>query len=143
MEVTVGPVVNEAELVAAFGLRRQVFVDELSVPADLESDEYDEVSVHVVAIQEGAVVATGRLVLAPSPSARIGRMVVVSPLRRCGIGSQVLACLEAQARLEEKTEVLLHAQLQVVGFYAHHGYKVHGGEFVEAGIRHVAMIKQL
>ena len=143
VDVTVRPVATEAELAAALGLRRQVFVEEQGVPADLEHDEHDAAAVHVVAVQEGTVVATGRLVLSSAASPRVGRMAVVSHLRRRGLGSQVLACLEAQARLEGSAEVLLHAQLPAHGFYTRHGYTVHGEEFEEAGIRHVAMVKRL
>jgi len=143
VDVTVRPVATEAELVAAMGLRRQVFVEEQGVPVELERDEQDADAIHVVAVQDGTVVATGRLVFSSAVSPRIGRMAVVNHLRRRGLGSQVLACLEAQARLAGSAEVRLHAQLPAYGFYAHHGYTAHGGEFEEAGIRHIAMINRL
>ena len=136
-------VATAQEMADALELRRQVFVVEQGVPADLEHDERDAAANHVVAVQDGVVIATGRLVAASPASARISRMAVAGRFRRKGIGSQVLSYIEDQARCQGKAEVLLHAQLPARGFYARHGYIAEGGEFLEAGIRHIAMVKQL
>ena len=134
---------NDAEMTAAFELRRQVFVVEQRVPAEIERDEYDASATHVVAMDGDTVLATGRLVAASPATARLGRMAVAAHVRRRGIGSQVLTCLEEQAYASGVRRVLLHAQLPVLGFYEAHGYVAEGEEFLEAGIPHVAMAKQL
>ena len=139
----VRPVATDEELASAMELRRQVFVVQQGVPPDLERDELDATATHVVAVQDSAVVATGRLVPSSPATGRIGRMAVADGLRRRGIGSRVLACLEDQARGQGRAEILLHAQLHVRGFYDRHGYIAEGEEFVEAGIRHIAMVKRL
>ena len=143
MEAEVRTVRSAAELADALELRHQVFVEGQGVPAELEHDEQDATATHVVALWEGAVVATGRLLSNSPAGARIGRMAVAERLRRQGLGSQVLVCLEEQARLLGIRQVLLHAQLPARDFYARHGYVIDGDEFMEADIRHVTMVKRL
>ena len=134
---------NDGEMAAAFELRRQVFVVEQRVPAEIERDEHDANATHVVAMDGAVMLATGRLVATSLATARIGRMAVAAHARRRGIGSQVLRCLEEQAHALGFQRVLLHAQLGVLGFYEAHGYVAEGPEFLEADIAHVAMTKQL
>ena len=54
-------------------LRFAVFVEEQNVPADIELDSFDALSVHAVAFDaSGEAVGTGRLL----PDGHIGRMAV-------------------------------------------------------------------
>ena len=125
-------------------LRRLVFVDEQAVPAELERDELDAVATHAVVRDEaGRLVGTGRVVVGSAGVARIGRMAVAAEARRTGVGSALLAVLEAAAVDAGCTRVELHAQAHATGFYGRAGYAVEGEPFDEAGIRHVAMAKSL
>lgn len=124
---------------AAFALRHEVFVVGQGVPADLELDELDRVCVHAVALRDGQVVGTGRLL----PDATIGRMAVAEPVRGQGVGAAVLAQLEQCAADRGEAQVQLHAQLHAAGFYDRAGYERVGGVYLEAGIEHVTMTKRL
>lgn len=129
---------------ALHALRRRVFVDEQRVPADLELDDLDDEAVHVVAHDAtGAVVGTGRLVAVPDGTGRIGRMAVDGPARGCGVGAAVLAALEVAAGDAGCRRCEVHAQTHAVGFYRRAGYVAVGPPFLEAGIAHVAMAKDL
>jgi predicted GNAT family N-acyltransferase len=139
-EITVKVVETEAELEAAIGVRFRVFVEEQSVPPEEELDEYDAAATHAVALHDGTVVGTGRVILGEGP-ARIGRMAVDQPWRRNGVGGLLLTFLEEEARSQGATGFVLHAQEYVKSFYAAHGYQEHGEVFLEAGIRHVEMRK--
>jgi predicted GNAT family N-acyltransferase len=139
-EVAVKVVETEAELEAAIGVRFRVFVEEQSVPPEEELDEYDAAATHAVALHDGTVVGTGRVILGEGP-ARIGRMAVDQPWRRNGVGGLLLTFLEEEARSQGATGFVLHAQEYVKSFYAAHGYQEHGEVFLEAGIRHVEMRK--
>ena len=84
-----------AERQAAFDLRVAVFVGEQGISVEEELDELDARAVHAIAVLDGAVVGTGRLVLTagntpePGPTiARIGRMAVAPERRRQGIGAR-------------------------------------------------------
>jgi predicted GNAT family N-acyltransferase len=125
---------------AAVGIRFRVFVDEQSVPPDIELDEFDAVATHAIALVDGVAVGTGRAII-EGDSARIGRMAVDQAHRRGGVGGLILSFLEDEAREQGATEFVLHAQEYVKAFYAGHGYEEHGDTFMEAGIRHIEMRK--
>ncbi len=142
-----GVVVRIAEaddMEAIFALRRVVFIDEQNVDADEEWDGRDEDAVHAVALLEDEVVGTGRLLMDEgNETCRIGRMAVRQDLRRHRIGDRILVTLEEAARERGFVEALLHAQTYVKDFYAQAGYTEQGDVFMEAGIEHVAMTKDL
>jgi len=124
-------------------IRYTVFVEEQKVPAEIEQDELDVVSVHAIARDSsGNVVGTGRLIL-QEPMPRLGRMAVLKPWRRAGIGAAMLETLCDAARQRGFTEVTLHAQTHATPFYFKHGFLSHGPEFAEAGIPHQEMRKQV
>jgi limonene-1,2-epoxide hydrolase/predicted GNAT family N-acyltransferase len=127
------------DLPAVFALRHQVFVGGQGVPEELERDELDAVSDHAVAVVDGVVVGTGRLL----PDGTIGRMAVADAARRRGIGAAVLARLEQRARERGLPAVELHAQLHATGFYTRAGYLPFGEVYLEAGIEHRSMRKEL
>ena len=127
------------DLPAVFALRHEVFVVGQDVPADLEHDELDGVSDHVVAGLDRMVVGTGRLL----PDGTIGRMAVAAQSRGRGVGARVLARLEERARERGLTAVELHAQLHARAFYERAGYAAFGEPYLEAGIEHVSMRKVL
>lgn len=137
------PVESAQEMEAAHALRRQVFVEEQGVPADMEVDDMDATAFHVIATQDGVVVATGRLLTDTPDQGLIGRMAVAESLRRQGIGGSILALLEDEARSRGMTQITLHSQSHVKEFYAVWGYQEEGYPFMEAGIQHVLMRKSL
>ena len=61
---------------AALDLRREVFVGEQRVPLHEELDHHDAGALHLVAVRDGAVVGTCRLV-ASGDTVKLGRMAVV------------------------------------------------------------------
>jgi len=138
----VRPGIGDADFALALAVRWRVFVEEQGVPADLEHDAADAASAHVLAEVASEVVGTGRLVFDPD-GARIGRVSVLPDFRHRGIGSQIVAALEAEAAVRGFAEVTLHAQTYVQELYDKNGYAVSGPTFQEAGIDHVPMIKQL
>ena len=124
-------------------LRPAVFVEEQKIPAELEYDEADADAVHAVAVNRlGQALATGRLLHADEPATgRIGRMAVHRALRGSGVGRQVLEALSAAAGARGDRQVMLHAQESAVGFYRRAGFQPRGDWFVEAGIRHLEMLR--
>lgn len=139
-EITVRLVETEEDMEAAVGIRFRVFVDEQSVPPEIELDEYDVVATHAVALLDGVAIGTGRAIV-EGGSARIGRMAVDLQHRRGGVGGLILRFLEEETKELGATEFVLHAQEYVKAFYAAHGYTEHGDMFMEAGIPHIEMRK--
>ena len=139
-EITVKLVETEEDMEAAVGIRFRVFVDEQSVPPEIELDEYDAVATHAIALLDGVAIGTGRAIV-EGYSARIGRMAVDRHHRRGGVGGLILRFLEEEAKAQGAAEFILHAQDYVKSFYASHGYEEHGDTFMEAGILHIEMRK--
>ncbi len=126
----------------ALALRHAVFCVEQGVPEELEHDEHDATALHLVAVADGVVVGTCRL-LFMGASARLQRMAVARSHRGRGVGADLLGAAHLQARAAGATEVDLHAQLTARDFYARAGYVAEGGEFEDAGITHVLMRRPL
>ncbi|CAP43051.1 GNAT family N-acetyltransferase [Bordetella petrii] len=124
----------------AYSVRHEVFVLEQAVPPEIELDDDDPVAVHAVAYgDDGTPIATGRLL----PDGHIGRMAVRKAARGSGVGGQVLDALIAQGHGDGHRLLLLHAQTHARGFYEAHGFAAQGEPFVEAGIEHIAMTREL
>lgn len=121
-------------------VRWKVFVEEQRVPEELEWDEEDERSRHVLAVAaDGTPIGTGRLLR----DGHIGRMAVLKEWRGKGVGSALMSRLLQLARESGHGIARLHAQTHAAGFYARHGFVAEGDEFMEAGIRHVIMVLSL
>ncbi len=142
VEVALGSWADLGE--AATAIRRQVFVEEQHIPADLEWDSADAACLHALARNHfGVPLATGRLLEHVPGVAKIGRMAVSRAMRGTRIGRQVLDALMAEARRQGYREVLLHAQLSAENFYLRAGFQRRGEPFEEAGIGHVEMVRAL
>ena len=127
-------------------LRHRVFVVEQGVPADLERDDADATALHALSRDDaGRVLATGRLLLDAAGPGRavIGRMATDPAARGRGHGAAVLALLQREAAARGQSEVELHAQVTAQRFYERAGYVRVGGEYEEAGITHVTMVRRL
>lgn len=131
-----------ADLPALYALRHAVFVDEQCVPVEEERDAADDTADHVVAVLDGAVVATGRLVTQDGVGV-VGRMAVLPEARRRGVGAAVLGLLERRARERRLPAVELHAQVHAADFYRRAGYLPVGEPYDEVGIAHQTMRKAL
>lgn len=126
----------QRDLEAIRRIRETVFVIEQAVPADIEWDGLDRTCLHALAEDENRdAVATGRL----HPSGKIGRMAVLREWRGHGAGAAVLEHLLEAARTAGLSEVYLHGQTRVLGFYARYGFVAEGDVFDEAGIPHRLM----
>jgi len=117
-------------------VRHAVFVEEQKVPAEIELDGFDPVSVHALAFdREGRVLGTGRLL----PDGHIGRMAVLRRSRGTGVGSALLQALLQEARARGDRKVLLSAQAHAIPFYERFGFIAEGEEYDDAGIAHRMM----
>ncbi len=130
------------EMDACLALRRVVFVEEQSVPPDLEVDGLDPVAIHLVALADGRVVGTAR-VRTVHGAAKAERVAVPSDARGTGIGRALMRAVEEEARAGGLAAVLLNAQESAIPFYEKIGYVAEGDRFFEAGIPHRAMRRSL
>lgn len=123
---------------SAFALRRQVFVLEQHVPPDEENDAYDLTATHFVALQQGELVGTLRLLFLPE-HVKIGRVAVARPARGQGIARKMIREAMQHARSIGKDRFYLTAQSDKLGFYERLGFVAFGPEFMDGGMPHRAM----
>jgi predicted GNAT family N-acyltransferase len=121
-------------------LRDAVFVQEQGVARELEWDGEDARCIHVLARNDSGIpIGTGRM----RSDGKIGRLAVLANWRRHGIGGELLELLVSKAYECKLRSVYLHAQSHAVSFYEKYGFRKEGAEFIEAGISHVKMVKDL
>jgi predicted GNAT family N-acyltransferase len=130
----------EQARIEARRIRELVFVRGQGVPAELEMDGQDANCDHALAYAAGGqAIGTGRLL----PDGHIGRMAVLAHSRGKGVGALLLLALMEQARSRGHVIVRLNAQTYAVGFYRRFEFEVTGPEFIEAGIPHLPMSREL
>ena len=121
-------------------VRETVFIHEQAVPEELEWDGLDPQCAHVLAWNDqGDAIGTARM----QPNGTIGRMAVLKDWRGRGAGRALLEALLDCAVRQELTRVTLSAQTHAIGFYERAGFHVVGELFIDAGIPHRKMVKEL
>ena len=138
----VRPAGGPEEVAAALRLRERVFTGEQGVRGDADRDGRDGDATHIVALEDGEVIGTCRLVF-DGPVARLGRMAVEPEWRGRGVGAALLDEAERCARDAGSRRIDLHAQTPAISLYARSGFVQRGDRFYEEGIPHVSMDKAL
>ena len=136
-------VTSGSELEGAFEVRRRVFVEEQGIPEDIELDEEDKEALHMVVKDGDIVIGTARVLLLSTGLAKIERMAILQPFRHRGIGGRIMSFLSEELRNRQVEQVILHAQYSVVDFYKSCGFEETGSPFLEVGIKHIKMQRQL
>ncbi|WP_220741273.1 GNAT family N-acetyltransferase [Leuconostoc miyukkimchii] len=132
---------------AALNIRKTVFVLEQGVPLSDELDNQiaEESATHIVAYLNGSPVATARVLEEHPGIWHIQRVATLKPMRGQGLGSQLLAYIEALASDPDHHihTLELGAQITAKTFYEKLNFQTYGSEFLEAGIMHINMKKEL
>nr|WP_017811282.1 MULTISPECIES: GNAT family N-acetyltransferase [Paenibacillus] len=143
--IQIKQVENEYELDHCLFIRKIVFVNEQGVPLADEYDEWDNYSAgipHIIAYDGEQPVGTARL-REVDGIAKLERICVVDTHRKYGIGQMLVQKLEEMSKSHGLTRAKLHGQTQARGFYERLGYTADSDEFLEDGIPHIRMIKEL
>jgi predicted GNAT family N-acyltransferase len=133
---------NASEVDEALELRRRVFVGQQGVTLEADQDGRDAEATQIVAVEDGRVIGTCRLVF-DDHLARLGRMAVEPARRGEGIGATMLEAAEREARAVGSQRIRLHAQVAARTLYERGGFEIKGEEFMEEGIPHLTMEKPL
>jgi len=123
-------------------VRFAVFVGEQAVPAEIEVDALDEACEHALAVDAaGRPIGTARLDLTGGDgrTGHIGRVAVLPPWRRRGVGEALMRHMIERAAQLGARHIEISAQLQALAFYEALGFVARGEVYVEAGIDHRAM----
>ncbi|SDZ75925.1 Predicted N-acyltransferase, GNAT family [Thalassobacillus cyri] len=133
---------NDQQLKDAFGVRRTVFIKEQQVPEDLELDEYDDLAVHFIGYENNEPIAAARLRFVEE-NGKLERICVMKEFRGRSFGRQMIEAMEKRIQKEGLKQAKLNAQTHAEDFYRAIGYETISGQFMDAGIPHVTMIKTL
>ena len=133
---------GEEEMTQLLRLRHDVFCGEQGVPEREELDGRDGEAVHLVAVEDGRVLATCRLLFVGA-TVQFSRLAVARDARRRRIATRLLALADDETRAGGARRLVLHAQTYARSLYDAAGYEPRGRVFMEAGIEHVAMEKLL
>ncbi|MBA2631015.1 MAG: GNAT family N-acetyltransferase [Thermoleophilaceae bacterium] len=112
----------------------------MSVAADRDGRDPD--ATHIVAVNDGRVLGTCRLVFRGT-TAQLGRLAVEPGRRGAGVAGAILREATRVARTRGSARIALHAQTYARALYRRDGYSETGEPFEEEGIEHVAMEKAL
>ncbi|GGD18469.1 GNAT family N-acetyltransferase [Pontibacillus salipaludis] len=135
-------VTTDQQLEDAYSVRKIVFVEEQNVSMEEEMDEFDGVATHFVGYEGDQPISASRLRFVDE-YAKLERICMIKSSRGQGLGKQMILHMEDHAKDMGYLKSKLNAQIQALGFYESLGYKVVSEEFMDAGIPHVTMIKDL
>ncbi|MGG0717936.1 GNAT family N-acetyltransferase [Robertmurraya massiliosenegalensis] len=138
-------ITTEEDLKKAFDIRKEVFVGEQGVPLEDEFDEFDTLNgqcEHILVFLNEQPVGTGRIRMVDE-FGKLERICILEPFRKLGIGKIIIKALEEIAERNAVSKVKLHGQKQAEGFYKKLGYQTSSDIFMEDGIPHILMVKEL
>jgi ElaA protein len=122
-------------------LRSEVFVVEQDcVYADPDGRDLEPDARQLWIEQDGAVVATLRLLRDPDGRARIGRVATAASARGSGLAA---ALMRRALELAGDREIVLDAQTYLFDWYRRFGFVRDGADYVDDGIPHVPMRRAL
>ena len=115
--------------------------DTLCSELDTEEDEYEN---YLLMLDEETPIATARWKMLDDKTAKIGRIAVLKEHRGQGQGRAIVAYLTDMLEVKEEIKVIeVSAQDQALPFYKKLGYEVVGEGYMEAGIPHHMVIKEV
>lgn len=120
-------------------IRETVFVEEQGYTLEEEFDEYDAVCPHLVLFEGEAPVATGRLILLPDGTAKLGRIAVLKSHRGKHLGAKIVEALLEKAKSLGAKRAYVSAQCYAIPFYNKFGFKEYGEEYPDGRIPHMDM----
>ena len=128
---------SKKQLEDIFEIRRQVFVVEQQVDEREEYDEFETSSTHLIAMWNNEPAGTCRF-RNTEKGIKLERFAVLDGYRNKSVGAALVK--KTLELIDLNQYVYLHAQIQVVDFYARFGFKKVGDIFVEANIKHYKMV---
>lgn len=142
-DITVKQIESPADLAIARTIRDQVFIDEQGIPAELEHDELDAESLHVLAYRGPTAVATARLTLNTDKEAVLARVAVLPECRGAGLGQVVVRKIEELGAAAGVRSISLHPHHYLERFYSELGYHTVSGAMQVGEHRLIKMAKDL
>ena len=119
-------------------IRRKVFIEEQSVPHEIERDGLDKRSEHLLIKENGSPIGTLRMRFIDN-KVKLERFAILKEYRRKGIGTKAFSYAMEYCKKKGVKEIYFNAQYYLLDLYKRLGFKVRGEKFIEAGIEHIQM----
>jgi predicted GNAT family N-acyltransferase len=117
-----------------FNARWEILRKPWEFPKGSEIDDNENISLHIMAMENEEIVGVGRLTYFSSGQGQV----------RFNIGTEILEYLEKEAKKMGLDCIYLNARQNSYLFYSNLGYKAEGKPFDGfAGITHTKMVKKL
>ncbi len=136
--------ISKDDLFDVLSLRTKVFVVEQDCPYQ-ELDVNDKKSYHVFYKDKGTIVAVLRIYIDDvNKRVNVGRVAVDVDFRKFGIAKNMMLASLSFINNNFKNEIIfLSAQTYLINFYESLGFNIQGEEFLEDGILHINMSKNI
>ena len=141
LQVKIAETAEEKEI--AFSIRKKVFVEEQGIPLHIEIDENDQTATHFIVLENNEPIGAARLRLIDTVIGKVERVCVLSEYRGKRFGVSVMKAIEEHAKTLQVEKLKLNAQTYAIPFYEKLQFEITSPEFVDAGIPHRAMEKEL
>jgi ElaA protein len=137
---------NLDELHDLFALRSEIFVVEQNcLYQDIDGKDKD--ALHVLGKNKNEIVAYARIFVrgeSYSDFTSIGRVLVKKKSRGKSLGHQLMAfCIKFLETNNPKCSIKISAQTHLEKFYYMHGFRKQGESYLEDGIPHIEMLKEV
>ena len=139
-------VTNNDDLKKCLEIREKVFIEEKNVPRDIENDGFDcmrEDCEHFIVYSGSVPAGTVRMRFIDESTVRLQRFCFLKEYRGLGLGSKTVEFVEKRYKEKGIKKIVIEAKYAVSPFYEKCGYKTVSGIFLEVGVEHVNMEKEL
>lgn len=121
-------------------IRKEVFIDEQSVPLSIEQDGKDQESSHLLLQVGNIYIATLRM-RETSKGIKLERIAVVKKYRAMGYGKILVThAIEKIKALDMSSSIYVHSQENATFLYSSIGFVPTGEKTIEANIPHITMV---
>ena len=145
MDVTIEQVTTEHPYYQqVYDLREEVLRKPIGRSLKDEDPGADKLDIIIVALDTEKVIGCLMLHATNNPTVIKLRQMAVNPYwQGKGIGRKLVMVAEELLGHKQINKIILHARVTAIDFYRKLGYTVTSGTFIEVGIPHVEMEKQL
>ncbi len=144
MAIKVITIDNNEDLIKAFKIREEVYIEEQEIPRAEEFDEFEDESIHLLAM-DAAIPCGACRWRYTKDGVKLERFAVLKSYRGRQIGSALVsACILSIIEHPEYAgqKMYLNAQLSAMPLYKKFGFEPVGELFMECEIEHQKMVKQ-
>ncbi len=124
-------------------LRRQILRTPLGLSFTEQELQQEKDEILIAAFDDDEMLGCCVLCKLDESRIRLRQMAVQQDMQLRGIGASIMSFAENLARDKGFRYMIMHSRNTAIGFYEKLGYKVNGDEFIEVGISHYVMEKEL